>query len=209
MVTPSFKYERALLAKGHTLIAGVDEVGCGAWAGPVYAAAVILKPGTYLPHVRDSKTLSADQRQGLVQKIRHQCISWAVGVASVEEIVALNIRRASLLATQRALAALLPSPTWILSDAFPVPGDIPCTPIIRGDRLSKSIAAASVLAKVERDLFMTSLDGQYPGYSFSSHKGYGTKLHQLALSKLGPSPIHRVTYAPIKRLLETQSRDVV
>jgi len=209
MRSPTFAYERALLAKGCSRVAGVDEVGCGAWAGPVYAAAVILKPGKQLPHVRDSKQLSAEQRANLVAKIHSICLTYAYVSANIEEITQLNIRQASLLATQRALANLAFPPDWILSDAFLVPGDIPCTPIVRGDSLSKSIAAASILAKVERDAHMQQLDELYPGYSFGTHKGYGTKAHQCALAELGPSPIHRTSYAPIKKLRETQSRAVV
>ena len=155
MRSPTFSFERALIKQGHQFIAGVDEVGCGAWAGPVYAAAVVLSPGKKLPGARDSKTLSHEQRERLSTTIKKVCLSWAIGVCSVEEIAALNIRGASLLATQRALAGLSVPPDWILSDAFPVPGVTPCTPIVRGDALSKSIAAASIVAKVARDTFMT------------------------------------------------------
>jgi ribonuclease HII len=201
MRSPTFSFERALIKQGHQFIAGVDEVGCGAWAGPVYAAAVILSPGKKLPGARDSKTLSHEQRERLSTTIKKVCLSWAIGVCSVEEIAALNIRGASLLATQRALAGLSVPPDWILSDAFPVPGVTPCTPIVRGDALSKSIAAASIIAKVARDTFMTELDSIIPGYHFAAHKGYGTKEHQRALAELGPSTIHRASYAPIQKLI--------
>lgn len=206
MRSPTFSFERALIKQGYHFIAGVDEVGCGAWAGPVYAAAVILAPGKKLPGARDSKTLSHEQRERLSITIKNMSLSWSVGVCSVEEIATLNIRGASLLATQRALAGLSMSPDWILSDAFPVPGAIPCTPIIRGDGLSKTIAAASIIAKVARDTFMTELDSTVPGYHFAAHKGYGTKEHQRALAKLGPSTIHRASYAPIQKLVRLSPR---
>lgn len=205
MISPSFRAERNLLSKGYYRIAGVDEVGCGAWAGPVYAAAVVLIPGKKLPLVRDSKTLSPAQRESLAELIKKRCLTWAIGTSSVKEIDTLNVRAASLLATQRALANLSIMPDWILSDAFPVPGSIPCTPIIRGDTFSKSIAAASIIAKVARDQYMKEIDTQHPGYSFGKHKGYGTKSHQRALIELGPCPIHRATYQPIKLLLQTHS----
>lgn len=205
MSTPSFRYEKTLWTQGYHLIAGVDEVGCGAWAGSVYAAAVILAPGKQLRGVNDSKQLSATQREHLSLMVKEKSLAWAIGIATVEEINALNIRQASTLATQRAIQSLTFQPDWILSDAFPIPGPIPCTPIIRGDSRSKSIAAASIIAKVARDEYMKELDEQYPGYQFSQHKGYGTKAHQHALALLGPSAIHRVTYAPIKVLLTKQN----
>lgn len=204
MAQPNFHYERALYKQGLVHIAGVDEVGCGAWAGPVYAAAVILIPGKTLSHVRDSKQVSAIQRKILSQKIKTTCLSWSIGIASVEEIETLNIRQASLLASQRAIQNLSVTAEWILSDAFNIPGSIPCTPIIHGDAISKSIAAASIIAKVARDEYMLEIDKTIPGYAFAKHKGYGTKLHQEALKKLGPSKVHRAGYEPIKKLLPSQ-----
>jgi ribonuclease HII len=201
MLTPSFRYEKALWTQGYHLIAGVDEVGCGAWAGSVYAAAVILAPGKQLRGVNDSKRLSANQREELSRLIKEKSLAWAIGIATLEEINALNIRHASTLASQRALQSLTFQPDWILSDAFPIPGSVPCTPIIRGDSISKSIAAASIIAKVARDEYMKELDEQHPGYRFSKHKGYGTKAHQDALAVLGPCAAHRATYAPIKAFL--------
>ncbi len=206
MSTPSFRYEKALWTQGHHLIAGVDEVGCGAWAGSVYAAAVILPPGKQLRGVNDSKQLSATHRGQLSLVIKEKSLAWAIGIATVEEINSLNIRQASTLATQRALHSLALQPDWILSDAFLVPGPIPCTPIIHGDAVSKSIAAASIIAKVARDEYMKELDKQYPGYHFSNHKGYGTKEHQNALALLGPTEVHRITYAPIKAILNKQKQ---
>jgi ribonuclease HII len=121
MSAPSFRYERELVLQGHRFIAGVDEVGCGAWAGPVYAAAVILQPGKHLAHVNDSKKLSAKERSILSETIKQKSLAWSIGVATVEEIDALNIRHASTLATQRAIQGLSIAPDWILSDAFPLP----------------------------------------------------------------------------------------
>ena len=202
---PTFRYERHLIASGSLLIAGVDEAGCGAWAGPVYAAAVILPLNSRLRLVRDSKTLSPRQRECLTSQIKERATAWAVGMVSHEEVDALNIRRASALAMRRSIEALHLIPEHILSDAFPIPGlSIPCTPIIRGDRHVKSIAAASIIAKTARDAWMKKLEAEYPGYGFAQHKGYGTKQHQEALKRLGPCEIHRMSYRPIKNLLSSR-----
>ena len=186
------------------MIAGVDEAGCGCWAGPVYAAAVILPLNSRIGLVRDSKTLSHAQRVHVAARIREEAIAWAVGTASAEEIDALNIRRADALAMRRAVESLAVQPGFVLVDAFTIPGlATPSKGIVRGDQKVKSIAAASILAKVARDLYMEELDGQYPGYGFAAHKGYGTKKHQEALARLGPCAAHRKSYAPIKILLES------
>lgn len=201
-VFPTFKYERALQAEGFALIAGVDEVGCGCLAGPVYAAAVILPLNSRLGLIRDSKTLNALQRETLALEIRARADAWAIGTASVEEIDTLNIRQAAFLAMRRALDSLTVQPQAVLSDGFVIPGiAIPCRKIIKGDRHVKSIAAASIIAKVARDEELGRLEDTYPGYGLAKHKGYGTKEHQLALKKLGPTPIHRQSYAPVKALL--------
>ncbi len=200
-VFPSFKHERALIAEGFSIFAGVDEVGCGCFAGPVYAAAVILPFNSRLGLIRDSKTLSEKQRDGLAIKIRERATAWAVGSASVEEIDHLNIRQAAFLAMRRAIESLTIQPQIILSDGFMVPGlSIPCRRVIKGDRYVKSIAAASIIAKVDRDLEMDRLDGEYPKYGFAKHKGYGTKMHQKALKQYGATPIHRMSFAPLKGL---------
>ncbi len=199
---PTFHEERALMAQGVTLIAGVDEVGCGCWAGPVHAAAVILPLNSRLAIIRDSKLLSRAQRERWVEEIKKRSTAWAVGSASSEEVDKLNIRQAAFLAMQRALEALPLKPEFVLADGYQIPGlAVPCKRIVDGDTHVKSIAAASIIAKVTRDRLMEELDQRYPGYGFADHKGYGTKQHQAALAKLGPSPIHRMSYAPIRRFL--------
>lgn len=197
---PTFKEERALLARGFTIVAGADEAGCGCWAGPVYAAAVILPFDSRIGQVRDSKTLSPEQRERVAAQIKRQAAAWAVGTASSEEIDALNIRRAGALAMRRAVEALALVPQFVVVDAFHIPGlPMPQKAIMHGDIRVKCIAAASVIAKTERDIEMRRLDALYPGYGFANHKGYGTKEHQSALAELGASPIHRKSYGPVKK----------
>lgn len=195
---PSFSREK-LLAKHYTLVAGMDEAGCGALAGPVVAAAVILPTTSRLGAIRDCKLLAPDVRAALSFEIKRRATCWAVGISSVEEINTLGIRRASLLAMTRALQALSPAAEAVLSDAFcPAGIGIPCIPIIHGDRLVKSIAAASIIAKVFRDALMETLHAELPHYNFLEHKGYGTIGHLRALKAYGPSLIHRANYAPIR-----------
>ena len=199
---PTFKEERALLAQGFSIIAGVDEAGCGCWAGPVYAAAVILPFDSRIALIRDSKTLSLAQRQSVAASIKEEAMAWAVGTATAEEIDQLNIRVAGALAMKRAIEGLATVPQFVLTDAFRIPNlAIPQKAVIRGDLHIKSVAAASVIAKVERDIEMDRLDALHPGYGFARHKGYGTKEHQAALHSLGVSEIHRKSYAPIRALL--------
>lgn len=202
--TPTFKLERELMSQGFQVLAGVDEAGCGCWAGPVYAAAVILPLDSRIGLIRDSKRLSLDQRLRVIVDIKSKAAAWAVGTATHQEVDQLNIRQAAFLAMRRALENLAIQPQAVIVDGFTIPNlSIPCRRVIGGDRLVKSIAAASIIAKVERDLEMERLDKLYPGYGFENHKGYGTKQHQLALKKLGASPIHRMTYAPLKKLTLT------
>jgi ribonuclease HII len=202
VVFPSFKFERALLAEGFTLFAGVDEVGCGCLAGPVHAAAVILPLDSRLGMIRDSKTLNDAQKNKLEILIKQRATAWTVASASVEEIDRMNIRQAAFLAMRRAIEQLSVQPQIILSDGFMIPGlQIPCRRVIKGDRYVKSIAAASIIAKVQRDREMEELNQKYPGYGLSDHKGYGTRKHQIALKKLGISEIHRKSYAPIIQLI--------
>ncbi|MCE9586122.1 ribonuclease HII [Candidatus Uhrbacteria bacterium] len=197
--TPTFKLERELIAQGFSLIAGVDEAGCGCWAGPVYAAAVILPLDSRIGLIRDSKRLSLDQRTRVIVDIKEKATAWAVGTASHEEVDRLNIRQAAFLAMRRAIESLSIQPQTILVDGFMIPNiAIPCRRVIGGDRLVKSIAAASIIAKVERDIELERLDGIYPGYGFADHKGYGTKQHLAALKRLGATPIHRMSYKPLQ-----------
>lgn len=203
VVFPTFKQERALLAEGYTLFAGIDEVGCGCLAGPVHAAAVILPLNSRLGLIRDSKTLNEKQRETLFEKIQERATAWAIASATVEEIDALNIRQAAFLAMRRAIERLSVQPEMILADGFMIPGiNIPCRRFIKGDRYVKSIAAASILAKVTRDREMKVLDQTYPGYGFGIHKGYGTKMHQAALDKLGACMIHRKSFGPVRNCLQ-------
>lgn len=188
-------------------IAGVDEAGRGPLAGPVVAAAVILDPERPVRGLRDSKLLTALQRERLALEIRGAALAWAVAESSVEEIDTLNILRASLLAMRRALAGLPRPPSHIRIDGNKAPELIDLFPdcvietVVGGDRTVPAISAASILAKVHRDALMLQLDQQYPGYGFARHQGYGTPAHQRALRELGPSLIHRRSFAPVKSLL--------
>ena len=186
-----------------TPVCGVDEAGRGPWAGPVCAAAVILAPRRVPKGLDDSKKLSAMQRQTLEVEIKARAVAWAVGFASVEEIAELNILHATGLAMRRAVQSLAVTPVHALVDgnyAFPLP--CPVKTVVRGDGLSCSIAAASILAKTARDRLMGELDALYPGYGFAAHKGYGAPRHAEALMALGPTPIHRMSWAPIRLALE-------
>ena len=185
---------------GH--ICGVDEAGRGPWAGPVSAAAVILNPGDLPPGIDDSKALTEKRRFAMEPQIKARALAWGVGFASVEEIEELNILHATGLAMCRAIEALSIQPAIALVDGnyrFKLPCDV--TTVVKGDSLSLSIAAASILAKTARDRLMIELDGQYPGYGFASHKGYNAPIHQQALKTLGPCPAHRPSWAPIRALL--------
>lgn len=187
--------------KTPALIAGLDEVGRGCIAGPVYAAAVIFPPGHRIRGLDDSKKLSAAQREALVPKIQAQAIAWALGVATLEEIERINILHASLLAMQRAVEALAVKPASAQVDGVHAPKlDCPVETIVGGDGKVATIMAASVLAKVARDAEMVRLDGQYPGYGFAAHKGYYTPEHQQALERLGPCVIHRRLFAPVAQM---------
>ncbi len=183
------------------LVAGVDEVGRGPLAGAVIAAAVILDEP--IDGLNDSKKLSTKRRLALSEIIRVKAKSYAFGRVDAQEIDAINIHRASLLAMQRAVEGLLVPPTCILVDGIHCPDvQIPCEAIIGGDATVDAISAASILAKVMRDEEMIVLDKQYPGYGFAQHKGYPTKQHKEALKQLGPSPLHRHSFAPVRLALE-------
>ena len=189
------KIERELHRRGYRFVGGVDEAGRGALAGPVVAAAVILPPGCVLVGLDDSKRLDAECRARLARAIRACAISVSVGVVSAAEIDVRDILRASLAAMRAAVLALQPPPEALVSDAVAVPGvRIPQLPIIHGDALSTSVAAASVVAKVERDRLLDDLARRFPVYGFEHHRGYGTPEHWEALAAYGPCPEHRLTY---------------
>ena len=178
-------------------IAGIDEAGRGCLAGPVFAAAVILPVDHGIVGLNDSKQLSAAQRERLFPLIQQRALAFAIARASVEEIDRINILQANLLAMRRAVAALAITPALCLVDGNINPRlDVPTRCVIGGDALHAEIMAASILAKVARDVEMLKLDGAHPGYGFAQHKGYGTALHLAALRKLGPSAAHRMSFAP-------------
>jgi ribonuclease HII len=184
-------------------VCGVDEAGRGPWAGPVAAAAVILNPGDLPSGIDDSKALTAARRGLLEVEIKARAVAWGVGFASVEEIDDLNILQATGLAMCRAIEALQVAPVAALVDGnyrFKLP--YIAETVVGGDGLSLSIAAASILAKTARDRVMVEMDSLYPGYGFAGHKGYNAPVHSQALRTMGPSPIHRRTWAPIRALLE-------
>jgi len=183
-------------------IAGVDEVGRGPLAGPVIAAAVILDGNRRIEGLRDSKELSARKRVVLAESIRRHALAWSLGRAEPEEIDRLNILQASMLAMQRAVAGLAIEPTSVLVDGNQSPLlSYPVRTVVGGDRLIPAISAASILAKVCRDAEMEDIEAQYPGYGFAQHKGYPTSAHLLALALLGPCPLHRRSFAPVRKLL--------
>ena len=183
-------------------LAGVDEVGRGPLAGDVVAAAVILDPDQPIEGLRDSKKLSETRRAELAQVIKERSLAWAVARASVAEIDELNILQASLLAMHRAVAALDPQPGYVLVDGNRLPRwSYASEPVVKGDDRVPAIAAASILAKVQRDGELVALEEQYPGYGFAAHKGYPTAAHLEALRTLGVTPVHRRSFAPVKNLL--------
>ncbi len=184
------------------LIAGVDEAGRGPLAGPVYAAAVILSPRVPIEGLADSKKLTAKRRDALFDVIQRDALSWAIASASVEEIDAINILQASLLAMRRAVEGLATQPHEILVDGLFCPTvSMPARAIVKGDSKEPAISAASILAKVARDREMYRLHEQFPRYRFDLHKGYGTVVHMAALAKHGVSPVHRLSYAPVRKIL--------
>lgn len=203
---PDLCFEQPLWDAGFLAVAGLDEAGRGAWAGPVCAGVVVLPPGqrdicARLAGVRDSKQMTPQQRERWSAVIRAEAAGWGVGFASAAEIDALGILPATRMAMQRALAQLPSPPQHLLLDALRLPGvHLPQTALIKGDMRSLSIAAASVLAKTARDAQMQASEALYPGYGFAAHKGYGTAQHADALLRLGACPLHRRSYAPVMRV---------
>ena len=198
---PDLVLELKWLARFEGPVAGIDEAGRGPLAGPVVAAAVILRPGAVPDGIRDSKELSAEQREALYDQIRIVA-DVGIGIADVARIDRDNILQATLWAMRKAVAGLPRKPAMALVDGNRVP-KLPCAvePVVRGDQLSLSIAAASIIAKVTRDRIMDGLAVTYPGYGFERHKGYATPEHRQALMKLGASPIHRRSFAPVRLAL--------
>lgn len=189
------EFERQCQSQGYKLIAGIDEVGRGPLAGPVVAAAVIFAEGVVIPGVNDSKKLSEAKREFLYDEIKAKALAIGVGMAEVELIDDINILNATYVAMKRAIESLSVQPDYILLDAVTLKDvEIPQKGIIKGDTLSHSIAAASIIAKVERDRLISSYDSIYPEYKFSKHKGYGTKEHMDCIRKLGLLPIHRRSF---------------
>ena len=198
------RYERPLWAAGTLHVAGVDEVGVGPLAGPAMAAAVILPRDFRLAGLNDSKqVLDPAAREALAAEVRASAIAYCIARGEVDEIDRLNIRGATLLAMRRAVNGLVIQAQHLLVDAHRIPElSMPQTPIIKGDALSSSIAAASVIAKVARDALMAELDGRYPGWGFAEHAGYPTPTHLAALRERAPSPVHRTSFAPVRASLE-------
>lgn len=200
---PGLRHERALAAEGADLVAGVDEVGLGAWAGPVAVGAVVLEPGRRIYKVRDSKLLDAARREWLAARVLERCLAASVGFSWPEEIDRVGLSQALRLAARRAVAGLAVEPDALLLDGRrDFVGGGRARAVVRGDCESLSIASASLVAKVARDRLMRDLAGLYPPYGFDSNKGYPSPLHRWALAAFGPSPIHRRLYAPIRKLLE-------
>ncbi len=205
---PTEEFERAARLCGYRRIAGIDEAGRGPLAGPVVAAAVVLPTRCRLSGVDDSKQLSEGQRARLYALVLEQAVGMGVGSADVGEIDRLNILEATRLAMRRAIDQLAPPPDYLLIDAVTLPGiRISVRPIIKGDSLSLSIAAASIIAKVTRDRLMAKYHDMFPEYDFLSHKGYGTTGHLQRLARHGPCPIHRRTFMPVHEVILAAKRE--
>jgi ribonuclease HII len=193
----TLNYEKLAWETGATLVAGVDEVGRGCLFGPVVAAAVILDPKYRIRGLRDSKLLDRKAREKLAPRIRENCLAWAVAAIDVAVIDEINIYWASKRAMEEAVAKLAMKPDHVLVDALRLGCECAQTPIIHGDALSASIAAASIVAKVERDAMIRELDAVYPGYGLASNVGYRSPVHLKALRERGPTPMHRMSFAPV------------
>ena len=193
----TLKFEKAAWQSGARLIAGVDEVGRGSLFGPVVAAAVILDPGYRIRGLRDSKLLLPERREALAERIREHAVAWAIAAVDAARIDQINIYQASRVAMQQAAMSLAPAADHLLIDAMRLDCDLTQQAIIHGDALSASIAAASILAKVERDRMIREWDPVFPVYGLASNKGYSTPHHVAALRQHGPSPLHRQSFAPV------------
>ena len=193
----TLKYEKLAWALGAKLVAGVDEVGRGSLFGPVVAAAVVLDSSYRIRGLRDSKLLPAERREILAERIREHAIAWSIAAVDAARIDQINIYHASRLAMRQAVQQLRPTPDHLLIDAMRLDLEVPERAIIHGDALSASIAAASILAKVERDRMIVEWDPVFPVYALKSNKGYSTPKHLAALREYGPSPLHRQSFAPV------------
>jgi ribonuclease HII len=193
----TLKYEKLAWSQGANLVAGVDEVGRGSLFGPVVAAAVVLDSGYRIRGLRDSKLLPAERRRLLAERIREHAVAWAVAAIDAAQIDQINIYQASREAMRQAVLLLNPAPDHLLIDALKLDCDLPQRAIIHGDALSASIAAASILAKVERDRMISEWDPVFPVYGLGANKGYSTPKHLAALREHGPSPLHRQSFAPV------------
>ena len=202
---PHLREEKALRAEGYEFIAGIDEAGRGALMGPVVAAAVILPArlsGSWRSQVRDSKLLTPARREALYEEITGAAVAWGIGASSSEDIDAVGIAPATRRAMLTAVAQLRQAPDYLLIDYFKLPETpLPQHGIVHGDAVCFSIACASIIAKVTRDRRVTDLDTTYPGYGFANHKGYGTEDHLACLRRLGPCPVHRRSFHPVRALM--------
>ena len=193
----TLRYEKKAWSTGATLVAGVDEVGRGSLFGCVVAAAVILDPAYRVRGLRDSKLLLPERREVLAERVREHAIAWTIAAVDAARIDQINIYHASRAAMREAVLRLAPAADHLLIDAMRIDCELPQNPIIHGDALSASIAAASILAKVERDRMMREWDVVFPAYGLASHKGYSTPKHIAALREFGPTPLHRQSFAPV------------
>ena len=203
----TLKFEKLAWAGGAQLVAGVDEVGRGCLFGPVVAAAVILEPDYRIKGLRDSKLIDQPTREKLAERIKQHAIAYSVATVDVARIDQLNIYWASLLAMKEAIAQLQPLPDHLLVDAVKVDWNCPQTNIIHGDALSASIAAASIIAKVHRDEMIRRWDPVFPQYDLASNKGYRSPKHLAALNEYGPTPLHRLSFAPVWMCHEPQHQE--
>ena len=195
-----YLHEKEALNKGFNVVAGGDEAGRGPWAGPVFAAFVVLPRGTTIPGLDDSKKLSRNRRRQLYEEIKSKAVAFAIGSADPHEIDQINILEATRLAFKRAFEKLQPQPDYVLLDFIKLPWlKQPHQAFARGESISASVAAASILAKEARDRYMEIAATRFPGYGFEKHMGYGTAAHQQALQQLGPCALHRLSFKPLKK----------
>jgi len=197
-----WRYERMAVSMGYSVVAGVDEVGMGPLAGPVVGGAVVLEVGTRIPGLDDSKLLTPEERERVDRIIRRRALAWSVCAVDHAQVDRLGLIKARHLATAGAVAGLKIPAAYLLVDAWDVPeAPLPQMAVVRGDRTCASIMAASIVAKVARDKTMVEYDRVYPGYGFAFHKGYATPEHRAAIRRLGPSPIHRTSWAPFREFV--------